>query len=217
MTLVTALKMDTRIVILSDTKIINRDHVRPNLIPGRVKAVVLSRTLSVAYAGLSSQALDAIREIYRRAPNSLSVALEVLLRASKLHLGELDFIICSHADPERPRLIKVQSGQTYEGADFYWIGSARSANALSKLELEVSHYHGPITEQEKAESEYMRGFVTHLQNGDDPSVGGLMINCLCSPYGHCYQNHVGLIGMWEFHIPPLDDEAVQQEKEVWRD
>jgi len=58
LTLIAALKMSERIVVMSDTAISDRDAIRSNLIPGRLKSVVVGPKMTISYAGLSSQALE---------------------------------------------------------------------------------------------------------------------------------------------------------------
>lgn len=206
MTLVAALKMGTRIVVLSDTQITDRNATRANVIPGRLKSIVLSETLTVAYAGLSSQAMDAVRGIHRRLPQSTTQVLDSLIEASAFHNGELDFLLCSHEDPSAPRLVKVSDGMVSEGADFYWVGNQSSASALSKFDLPpvpgTTNIADPLS---LAESEFFRRFREYVSSSLDPNVGGAVVNCLCSPYGHCYQDHAGVMSWDVITIPDRTD------------
>lgn len=45
-----------------------------------------------------------------------------------------------------------------------------------------------ISEEERNLS---RRFHTFIDSRDDPHAGGLVINCLGSSNGHCYQDHAG--------------------------
>lgn len=205
MTLVAALKMGTRIVVLSDTQIDNRDVTRPNIIPGRLKSIVLNESMTVSYAGLSSQAMDAIRNLHRGLPQSTEQVLDALVEASARHQGELDFILCSHENPDAPRLVKLSDGLVSEGADFYWIGNQSSASTLSKLELppiQGSNITDPLS---LAEAEFFRRFHEYVYSARDRNVGGAIVYCLCSPFGHCYQDHAGTMAWDVITLPDRTD------------
>ena len=212
MTLVAALKMGTRIVVLSDTQIDNRDATRPNIIPGRLKSVVLNEALTVSYAGLSSQAMDAIRSVHRGLPQPTEQVFEALVEASGRHHGELDFILCSHEKPDAPRLVKVSDGLVSEGADFYWIGNQSSASAFSKLELPPVQGSNITEPMSLAEAEFSRRFHEYVYSSRDPNVGGAVVNCLCSPFGHCYQDHAGSMAWDVIVFPDSTDPAEKQGK-----
>lgn len=195
MTLVAAIRNGQRIVVMSDTAISNRNAAHPNAVPGRLKSIVVSTTLTISYAGLSSQALDAIRSV-RVLRLGLSTAIEALLEASRRHQGALDFLICSHEDKESARLIKISDSQVYEGANYYWIGNADSARAFARYESNYRHPDNPPDYQSAEEREFTHRFFDYVENSRDPNVGGAVVNCLCSEYGHCYQDHAG-VNHWE--------------------
>jgi hypothetical protein len=194
-TLVVALRSGTRIVVMSDTAISNRDAAHPNVVPGRLKSIVLNRTLTVSYAGLSSQALDVIRFIRKRGYGATR-AIEELLAASRQHQGELDFLLCSHEENESPRLVKIADSAVYEGASHYWIGNADSARALARYDSNYQHPGNAPDYQSSEEREFTHRFFEYVGQSCDPNVGGAIINCLCSDYGHCYQDHAG-VHHWE--------------------
>ena len=64
MTIVVAKKLDERIVDMSDTMISDLNEPKNNVIPGRLKSMVINNWLTISYANLSIQAIDAIRKIY---------------------------------------------------------------------------------------------------------------------------------------------------------
>lgn len=209
MTLVAALRNGPRIVVMSDTAISNRDAAHPNVIPGRLKSVVINTQLTVAYAGLSSQALDAIRSVHKF-KLSTSDAINALLEASCRHGGEVDFLLCSHEDTSHPRLVKIADSTVYEGADYYWIGNSESARALARYDTSDRHPENAPDYQAPAEREFTHRFFEYMHHVRDPHVGGAIVNCLCSDHGHCYQDH-GAVHHWEpITIPdptPLEAKA----------
>jgi hypothetical protein len=201
MTLVSALKMRERIVVMSDTAISNRDAVRSNIIPGRLKSIVLSTKMTVSYAGLSSQALDVIRRLRREQVDDDETAISYLLSTCKEYPGEIDFIYCSHDKFGRSRLVKITSEGTFEGSTMYWIGSAEAARTLSKLETQVPRLDNAPDYQPHQELVFTRRFFEYLENHADSNVGGVAVNCLCSEYGHCYQDHAGGVLLKPIQMP----------------
>ncbi len=138
MTIVAAMKFADRICVMSDTMITDEGSARNNIIPGRLKSIVINRWLTVSYAGLSTQAIDSVRLLHKAKNISTNLALEHLAQVSFDHYGALDFILCSHETT--PRIVKISNGQVFEGADAYWIGSSKAANELSKVEIPHMEY-----------------------------------------------------------------------------
>lgn len=190
MTLVIAFRSMGRIVTLSDTMISDERLSRSrNRIPGRLKSIVLSRWLTVSYAGLSTQAIDAIRRLKTTYPLTTDSAIEYLRESSARVNGEVDFLLCSHEAPDNPRLVKISGPQVSEGQDLYWIGNPGSACALAHLELTPAQGESRGEYFSVEERKFTRRFHHYLEQGTDTAVGGMVINCLASPYGHCYQDH----------------------------
>lgn len=191
MTLVAALRSMRRIVVMSDTMISDVDALRPNRVPGRLKSVVLNEWLTVSYAGLSLQALDAIRKLGADKHLTTETAISALCSASRSFDGEIDFLVCSHEMPIQPRLLKISEGKVSEGQDLYWIGNQESARALANLELPPMEGDSGSDYYSLAERQFTRRFHTYVDKIPDPAVGGMVMNCLASPFGHCYQDHLG--------------------------
>lgn len=191
MTLVAALRNKARIVVMSDMAISNRSLARSNSVPGRLKSIVLSTTLTVSYAGNSERALDVIRLISQRS-YSAQAAIDELASYASINAGDVEFLVCSHEHPDSPRLVKISDLDVYEGADFYWIGNSESARALSNLDSRYIQPVNPPDFQSAEEREFVHRFVEYVNAGGDPKTGGMAVNCLCSEYGHCYQGHAGI-------------------------
>lgn len=207
MTLVVANRFGNRIVVLSDTMISNRDALRANAIPGRLKSIVLSKNLTISYAGLSSQANDVIRKIARHLPQSIDQIVRTLCEASSRHAPNLDFILCAHENGNS-RLARIFEGQVQEGGDFYWIGSPQSASAVSSIAPPPPVVNGLPDYLLQEELFMTHKFHSYVTSGGDQCVGGVSINCLCSEFGHCYQDHAGAQA-WDIVILPnnLENEA----------
>jgi hypothetical protein len=203
MTLISALKMGARIVVMSDTAVSNRDAVRPNIIPGRLKSIILSTRMTVSYAGLSAPALDAIRYLHRNKVDDDEEAIAYLLSTCERFAGEIDFIFCSHHKSGGSRLAKITSGGKSEGSTTYWIGSANAARTLSTLDVQVPHLEDAPDYQPQEERLFTRRFFEYLEKHADSNVGGVAVNCLCSSCGHCYQDHAGAALLKPIQIPDL--------------
>lgn len=192
MTIVAALRSMGRIVVMSDTMISDeRSHRTRKRIPGRLKSIVLNRWLTVSYAGLSIQSIDTIRELKAANPTTTDAAVDYLRDVAANQKNEVDFLVCSHERPDRPRLIKISGERASEGQDFYWIGSPTAAGELARLELPAVQGESGGEYFSIEETRFTYRFHQYIKHATDPSVGGMVINCLASPYGHCYQNHYG--------------------------
>lgn len=193
MTLVAALRSMGRIVVMSDTMICDDGSHRPNnRIPGQLKSVVLNGWLTVSFSGLSIQAIDAIRQLSYCRGLTTTGAVRHLQETSRRFHGEIDFLVCSHEAPSTPRLIRVSASHVSEGQDFYWIGNADSARRFARFELTPSSGEAGGEYFSVEESRFTRSFHEYVAQATDPYVGGAVINCLASAYGHCYQDHFGV-------------------------
>lgn len=208
MTLVIARRWGSRIIVMSETMISDRNARTPNAIPGRLKSVVVNKRLTVSYAGLSTQAIDAIRAVWTASLTGPQ-AIEFLKESSQQYNGEIDYIVCAHDDPESPRLVKIQDGVVFEGADQYWIGDAIAAQEVSRFEIPRAT-SSKLDLQQEEESEFTERFHQYVRNVGTTNVGGAVVNTLCSPRGHCYQQHA-LVERWDpIVIPNNEDPAVRE-------
>ena len=208
MTIVAARRFGQRIVVLSDTMISDASARADNILPGRLKSIVLNNTLTISYAGLSTQALDAIRAVYRNPPGSVHSVIEFLAATSEEFAGEIDFLVCSHEDSAK--LFKISGGKTFVGADFYWIGNATAVTELSQLEMQQPKTENLPDYLSEEEIHFTNRFTTYLRDGRCPGVGGAAVNCLCSEYGHCYQDHANAFS-WDTIIIGQDNYSQRQE------
>lgn len=187
MTIVVSKKFSDRICVLSDTMISDKGAIKNNIIPGRLKSIVINSWLTVSYAGVSIQAIDAVRELYRTNNLSTELAIKHLAHVSKYYNGEIDFILCSHEHD--PRMVKIANGQSFEGGDAYWIGSSQAAIELSKTkfaDIKDNNLPDYISAEEML---FKREFDEFMRSNRCEGIGGAIIDCLCSPYGHCYISH----------------------------
>jgi hypothetical protein len=194
MTFVIARKLPDRIAILSDTMITDRDGARPNILPGRMKAIVVAPLVSVAYAGFAGPALAAIRR-FRSALNAgqdSEEARTVLVAATAEHPDELDFLIASH---ERgPDLRRVWNGRVSGDLDQSVIGDTSLLKPLNTAEERWAAREYPAELAEHAAMGRFTGAFHDLFEGVQiaAGVGGVPIILQASVYGHTYLSHGGV-------------------------
>lgn len=202
MTIVASMKFLDRICVLSDTMISDPGNTTHNIIPGRLKSIVLNHWLTVSYAGLSNQAIDAVRMLYRANNVSTESAIEYLAQVSKTYSGEIDFILCSHQN--EARMVKIMNGQSYEGSNAYWIGSPQAATELSRTQLPEMKFESLPNYISTEEMLFKNSFHEFMKLNRCEGIGGAIIDCLCSPYGHCYNTHASAFS-WDTIILGKDD------------
>lgn len=208
MTIIAARRFDERICVMSDTMISSERFARDNVIPGRLKSIVVNEWLTISYAGLSTQAIDAIRKLYKNSSITTDSAIQYLVDLSTKYLNGLDFIVCSHEN--NVRLMKISNGTVYEGANAYWIGNLQAATELSKVVIpktEINDLPHCISVEEVI---FKNAFNTYMRENKCKGIGGAIIDCLCSPYGHCYNTHAGAFS-WDTIILGKDDYEERQE------
>jgi hypothetical protein len=201
MTLVVAAQFGSRIIVFSDTMISNKSTGN-DIIPGRLKSVVINGTLSISYSGQADIALDSVRRIRQEFTNCKDV-IDLLARTSNNF--SCDFIVASHL-PE-PCLTKIEDGKISTGGHRYWIGNPKPIRRLAEIEASSPIPVGfvPNTILSLEEDTFRRTVQKTLF---DPAqhagggVGGFLIELLGSPYGHCYQNYVTVKWSDAIHFPP---------------
>ncbi|EGW22900.1 hypothetical protein [Methylobacter tundripaludum] len=208
MTIVVAMKFDERILVMSDTMISDPTDRADNILPGRLKSIVINKWLTISYAGLSNQAIHIIRGIKKLSNISTELVVNILAEASRNHGDDLDFILCSHENAAR--LIKISSGEIFEGAEFHWIGNRQAVSELSKLEIPKVEINDLPEYMSQNEIIFTNTFLNYIRDGRCKGVGGVVINCLCSEFGHCYQDHAGAFS-WDTIIIGQDDYVKRQE------
>ena len=156
---------------MSDTMISDSEGTRDNIIPGRLKTIVLDHALTISYAGPSIQALDRIRDIRRRLDSlSLDEVIQLLSASSAAYASEIDFILCSHM--KEARLVKITREGMSEGAEFYWIGNQQAVQELSQVNAPNNipkNLPDYITPDELA---FSTTFSTYLRETHCEGVGG---------------------------------------------
>ncbi|MBR0966115.1 hypothetical protein JQ554_18065 [Bradyrhizobium diazoefficiens] len=194
MTVGLARRFGDRILIIADTIISSRSAAKKDIIPGRVKAVILAEDVSAAYAGSVYHALPALQRAAQiaRSNGRIEDIIEPLraTNAETVHDEELEteFLIASHRDGVA--MMKVwRGGEITRGDALLWIGEPSVADALVSLESAAPTPLGWPDE--------VRLNWTAAQLLGDPTrfvlknVGGFFVTLLASPVGHTYQDMAG--------------------------
>ncbi|MGT2501216.1 hypothetical protein ACVOMS_11065 [Bradyrhizobium guangxiense] len=141
MTIGLARRFGDRILIVADT-MISWSSTKNEMIPGRVKAVVLTEDVSAAYAGSVEHALPALQKSAQVARHGgrLEEIIEPLraTSADTAHDKELEteFLVASHRG--EIAMMKVwRGGQITKSDDLLWIGEPSVADAMARLEAEA--------------------------------------------------------------------------------
>ena len=125
MSLIVARKVKNNLIILSDTKLTPHNDERANNRPsdGTIKSYILSKQISVSFAGSQYFAEAALKKI----GNSLDVEFikDVLLETHKESCKETDFILA--LDFEYPSLFVIKDFRIEE-TENSWIGSQSGFN-----------------------------------------------------------------------------------------
>ncbi|MHC4048666.1 hypothetical protein [Bradyrhizobium sp. 25ACV] len=194
MTVGLARRFGDRILIIADTMISSRSAAKKDIIPGRVKAVVLAEHVSAAYAGSVDHALPALQRAAQIARSNARIEdiIEPLrsTNAETAHDEELvtEFLIASHRDGIA--MMKVwRGGEITRSDSLLWIGEPSVADALVSLE---SAAPTPIGWPDEVRLNWVAAqFLGDPTRFVDKHVGGFFVTLLASPVGHTYQDMAG--------------------------
>lgn len=199
MTIVVGQKFGSRIIILSDTMISDGETAKPLVIPGRLKALVLSEDISVAYAGHANQCHDVAITCYDMVRSGASVADMVeFLRNQTADQGDnvlKEFLVAAHTP--NAELYVIKDGRVGNGAGPYFLGEAAVFDRMMGDEYDDQLQGIDFNAMDFGDGEFGTAsemiFKSRFGNlfGDGPlvadGVGGIPIDLLASPYGHTYE------------------------------
>ena len=170
---------------------------------------MLGPTISVAYAGLSNQALRAIRSAREAlvSGQGLDAIKAILISASAASPNELDFILVSHAHGAELR--KIWNGNISAPLNETAIGQTGLVKQV--LQREAAVPTGFVPNEFEEEFAFTSGFdslFTERGVQVDSTVGGFAMHLLCSPLGHCYESHGGVLNWDEriFGLPETEEQ-----------
>jgi len=189
-TFVAAKRFGERVLITSDTMISDRTGMPHDVIPGRLKVITISPTITIAYAGLPNQGIDAIKAARLRwiETDKLPELEAVLIAATRKHFGDLDFLLVAHQDGVSLR--RIWEGRISASLDQACIGQRDLLSTLLTIEEKAPRVLVPHEFEE--ESLFSSAFY-RLFNGMyiSESAGGFGIKATCSPYGHYMSGFAG--------------------------
>lgn len=198
MTICVGARFGDRICIMSDTMISSRDWIRNDIIPGQLKAIVLGMKFSLAYAGLVHVGIRVARACAARIRNGATLEDVLAIVRSASTDGSCDFLIASHENGAQ--LFKAAHGRVSHDQDFHWIGDSSIVGQIKRRQEEIDTSLMKNQQQNlcmedvwSEESKFSASFNNLLLKSPRLSseVGGVPVNLLGSPLGHCYQNHGG--------------------------
>lgn len=192
MTIVVARKFGDRILMFSDT-MISQPGMKPDIIPGQIKSVVLNLQISMGFSGRLVACLDAARRAKKslESDGRLSNVIDILRSYSKN--DDCDFIIASHQNG--PEIFKIKNDKISESQIYHWIGDSDIVNSLNnysdtfdKSVDSVLKMNPNSTDCRTPEIQFLSAISCFFATPTISNVvGGFATNLLGSPYGHCYQ------------------------------
>lgn len=190
MTFVIARRFGDRIVMAADTMISSDQEARPDIIPGRLKIIILNQFVTAAYAGAANQGIDAIRaaKIALDAGGGLDRVACILRDATINHANRLEFILASHLDGAS--LKRIWNGVISENLSRTSIGTRHLEDQLDHIAASAPKHALPIRSDEENAFHFALG---QLFSGVliAEGVGGFHVLMQGTPYGHCYLSHAG--------------------------
>jgi hypothetical protein len=172
MTLVLGYQTPTGVTIHADTQISHGLGGPNNLVPGRLKALVLRPDFCVAYAGPADLALKYIRQIAPQLTESVSTPdiAAMFLEAHNSAGRAVDFLL---AHRRSATLQKISHGALSEGTNRFWIGSAEAASAIDRLESNAPALPAQIPDMYRRTIVTGQAFSSLVNANAVDSVGGL--------------------------------------------
>ncbi|WP_157158798.1 hypothetical protein [Bradyrhizobium genomosp. III] len=226
MTVGLARRFGDRMLIATDTMIHDEAAAERNLIPGRVKAIVLCEDVSVAYAGTVGHALPAVQEAaaIARGGRRIEDVIKPLRNASaeSAARGEefrTEFLVASHRS--RVAMFKIwKDGLITENDDRLWIGQPDIVTAIENLEADTptASAHSAtipfITPEEHRFTCAINQIAVQPARFLSSKVGGFMITVLASPFGHTYQHVLGATILQDMEFGKAESEEQHVERQA---
>ncbi len=190
MSLVMAMQFGDRICILSDSMVSDPNTTVDDVIPGRLKTIVLNKEVSISYSGQTNKAISKIRDVRTDLSNRVyfDEVLESLTEFTAEEKGDVGFIVSSHMGI--PKLYKITEGQIHYGLDMYWIGSEEAAGRVldrfGKDERVIGELPNSMTQEEHR---FREAFKNAVYERELPHTGGLIFDCVGTPRGYHYNSH----------------------------
>lgn len=198
MTIVVARRFGERICVLADTMISDPNQPRPNIIPGQLKAIVISLTISIAYAGSVVLGIKAARDCRSAVLKGAGLAEIIGILRGHSEDGHCEFLVASHESGAQ--IFKIRNGAQTAAQDQHWIGDSAALARHDEISRIVDDAmantlrgNPSLTDVRTDESRFISAFTQLFLTSPQVTtcVGGLAVTLLGSPSGHCYQQHAG--------------------------
>jgi hypothetical protein len=170
MSLVVARFSKLGVRLYSDSQVTDPSQPRNNLIPGRLKLIVLKPNVCIGFAGQLNGAIDAIREVAKL--GSSSAIIEKLVERHRASKEAVDFIVATL----QPRsLHKISAGQHFTGGEQYWIGDYDGIKEFEKRFFELPT---PAIDDEVAAvaGQMYQAFNSVVSDRAVSTVGGILFS-----------------------------------------
>jgi len=156
--------------LYSDSQVTDPSQPRNDLIPGRLKLIILDPNTCIGFAGRLNAAIDAIREVAKLGPSSAIIEKLVTFHRG---CGEaVDFIVATL----QPRsLHKISAGQHYTGGKQYWIGDS---DGIKEFEKRFQKLRTPAIDDEDAAvaGQMYQAFNSVVSDRAVSTVGGILFS-----------------------------------------
>lgn len=200
MTIVIARTFGRRVAFFADTMISDAAKGREDAIPGRLKAIVLSPSVSVAYAGHAEPALAGVRRANEALARigELEAAMRALVETAADTNHEVEYLLASHSGGE-PDLRKItRRGVTANVSDAF-LGDPAVVRDVLEIAGQQRADAVPDLEISSEELQLWNGFSRlFIDKGIRvrEAVGGIPTYLVASPYGHTYQRG-SVVSAWD--------------------
>lgn len=172
--------------LICDSQISRPDAPHDDVIPGRLKLVLLDFNTCIGFAGQPDVAIDAIR-LARHTEDYDSLA-GALLEVNRRSHNRVDFLV-ARFDP--PRLEKISNGQQYSAGRCYWIGDPDAVNVFSDLLDSMPAVESENPDYARAGQIHM-AFAQLLRDDTARTVGGLSFTVAPDRDGFRYAPEIGV-------------------------
>lgn len=172
MTLVVARRYRGGVVVVADSLVAPDVNVHPSALQAGLKAIALTPSLCVAFAGSSILAEEAFRRVLALREGDLATTLGLLRRAHIDSAMGVDFIL-STTHPS-PTIFRIADGSVAVDLDAAWIGDAEAFSAF-QVELHDNGLASLLTSETQLSSAMGRAMEAIIRNAASASVGGFPI------------------------------------------
>ena len=164
MTLVVGRIHDSKITIVSDSKLSDPRAVRSTPLSGVLKIVRLHPAICLCYSGVYDFATQAIEAFKASSIDDTGNLVDLLVNIHQQSNNETDFVVAS-LERERPFFVKISKGTVTHSDHNFWIGDHAGFEVFQKEYLELE---SQLPEEQKLYT----AIQSVIQDPDIATVGG---------------------------------------------